>query len=113
MLPANAPLREKFSPPKCMGALASLAVFAVFVANLQRETSHWWRKSWAADGLTSERTARRPLFFRCFKPRSDATAGNNFAMFEEFRKIVDITIRINFINTVVAWAPGSLCRRNQ
>jgi hypothetical protein len=46
--------------------MAIPAVFAVFPRNYQRAASRPWRKTWVAGGLASEKTAGRPLFFRCF-----------------------------------------------
>src|SRR6266851_2772040 len=45
---------------------APLAVFAVFAANYQPSTSPSRRKSWAADGLASARTAATPAVLSLF-----------------------------------------------
>jgi hypothetical protein len=70
--------------------MAIPAVFAVLPRNYQRAGSRPWRKTWVAGGLASEKTAGRPLFFRCFPLLSavflrlmqsrerGATAGNRF-----------------------------------
>src|SRR5216683_1954728 len=67
---------------------APLAVFAVFAANYQPSTSPSRRKSWAADGLASARTAAASavmwLFSRCFgwekskNRKRGTTAGDRF-----------------------------------
>jgi hypothetical protein len=46
--------------------MAPFAVFAVLARNLQRATSRFRRKSWAADDLESERTANMFAVSRCF-----------------------------------------------
>jgi len=50
----------------CYTAQGTLAVFAVFAANYQPSTSPSRRKSWAADGLASARTAATPAVLLLF-----------------------------------------------
>jgi hypothetical protein len=50
-----------------MPLLAVFAVFAVFPGNLQRASCRFWQKSWTGDVSAKEKTAKFPLFRRCFR----------------------------------------------